>query len=44
MIKKITNPATTYAKSNDGPACWIAFADPKNRPTPIAPPIAIIWI
>ena len=44
MMKKITTPATAYDSSSEGPACWIALAEPRNKPTPIAPPIAIIWM
>ena len=28
----------------DGPADWITCAEPKNKPVPIAPPIAMSWI
>lgn len=33
-----------YARIRLGPALEIALPAPRNRPVPMAPPIAIIWI
>jgi hypothetical protein len=40
-MKKITNPPTAYPSMRPGPAFWTALAEPKNTPTPMAPPMAM---
>lgn len=44
MMKKMTRPATAYARIRLGPAMEMPLPAPRNRPVPMAPPIAIIWI
>jgi hypothetical protein len=44
MMTKIAAPAIAYIRIRLGPAWWMARPAPRNRPVPMAPPIAIIWI
>ncbi|GHG52989.1 hypothetical protein GCM10018980_36660 [Streptomyces capoamus] len=44
MMKKMTRPAMAYARIRLGPALEMPLPAPRNRPVPMAPPMAIIWI
>src|SRR4029077_18918858 len=44
MMKKIATPPSAYASNSPGPAPWIALAEPRNKPTPIVPPMAMSWM
>ena len=41
MMRNAMRPPIAYPKIIDGPADCMTCADPKNKPVPIAPPMAI---
>ena len=43
MMKKMITPARAYMRMMLGPALAMLAPAPRKRPTPMAPPIAIIW-
>lgn len=42
MMKKTMTPASAYIRMRLGPAFSMLAPAPRKRPTPIAPPMAII--
>lgn len=43
MMKKMMTPATAYIRMRLGPALAMFAPALRKSPTPMAPPIAIIW-
>ena len=43
MTKNAATPAAAYDSTRAGPVAASRPPAPRNRPTPIAPPMAIIW-
>ena len=42
IIRKTKRPVIRYMTKIKGPALWMDSPDPRNKPVPIVPPIAII--
>ena len=43
-MKKTKTPQKAYTRNRPGPAECRRLPAPMNKPVPMAPPIAIIWI